>query len=429
MKNNNELEKELSMMSRASLPCLAVSSPETKEIVKDIVQYAATTGSHGETNKVPRVLVWRVSSGFEEYAAHVDDEDGEEHVIVDGISEIDLTMADIRPVIGSDGRPVTYAAADEFPGANVPFAVDYMTNYDTKEEGRNVIFVLRDWQRFIDANAEHVDRQLALFENILLGGKKIIVLLCPSRWNGDNIPVELNSHIRLIRYDLPDKEDRMALIELERLNLTMASAMGKDFVQAFKNITEPDIESYADACAGMTRQQIQDTLVMCAATHFNWDIDFILDEKRKAVEQAGFTLIRPSAGFEVIGGLTPLKRWVKLISRRFTNAAKDYGFIRFIRGLLMAGVPGCGKTAVAKAMANEMNMNILMVEAQNLKGSLVGESEAKVHRLLEIAKAAAPLIVFVDEAEKLLGKSEGLHDGGAHDAVLGQFLTFMQEDD
>tara|TARA_B100001769_G_C22023607_1_gene550038 strand:- start:282 stop:1010 length:729 start_codon:yes stop_codon:yes gene_type:complete len=95
----------------------------------------------------------------------------------------------------------------------------------------------------------------------------------------------------------------------------------------------------------------------------------------------------------------------------------------------MAGVPGCGKTAVAKAMANEMNMNILMVEAQNLKGSLVGESEAKVHRLLEIAKAAAPLIVFVDEAEKLLGKSEGLHDGGAHDAVLGQFLTFMQEDD
>jgi SpoVK/Ycf46/Vps4 family AAA+-type ATPase len=76
-----------------------------------------------------------------------------------------------------------------------------------------------------------------------------------------------------------------------------------------------------------------------------------------------------------------------------------------------------------------MNMNILMVDATDLKGSLVGESEAKVHKLLEIAKAAAPLIVFVDEAEKLLGKSEGVHDGGAHDAVLGQFLTFMQEDD
>ena len=162
---------------------------------------------------------------------------------------------------------------------------------------------------------------------------------------------------------------------------------------------------------------------MAVKNHFV--IAFILDEKRKAVEQEGFTLLRPDKGFEVIGGLTPLKSWIILISKRFTQAAREYGFIRNIRGLLMAGVPGCGKTAVAKAMAKEMNMNLLMVEAQNLKGSLVGESEGKVYRLLQVAKAAAPLIVFVDEAEKLLGKSEGLHDGGAHDAVLGLSLIHI----
>ena len=170
-------------------------------------------------------------------------------------------------------------------------------------------------------------------------------------------------------------------------------------------------------------------LTLSVINNGRWDVSFILDEKRKNVERAGFTLVRPTTGFEQIGGLTPLKEWVTLISKRFTNSAKDYGFIRNIRGLLMAGVPGCGKTAIAKAAAKEMNMNILMVDATDLKGSLVGESEAKVHKLLQIAKAAAPLIVFVDEAEKLLGKSEGIHDGGAHDAVLGQFLTFMQEDD
>jgi SpoVK/Ycf46/Vps4 family AAA+-type ATPase len=95
----------------------------------------------------------------------------------------------------------------------------------------------------------------------------------------------------------------------------------------------------------------------------------------------------------------------------------------------MAGVPGCGKSAISKALANEWNMNLLTVQATDLKGSLVGESEAKVHRLLDTARAAAPIIVFVDEAEKLLGKSEGIHDGGAHDAVLSQFLSFMQDDD
>jgi SpoVK/Ycf46/Vps4 family AAA+-type ATPase len=71
---------------------------------------------------------------------------------------------------------------------------------------------------------------------------------------------------------------------------------------------------------------------------------------------------------------------------------------------------------------------LLTVKAEDLKGSLVGESEAKVGTLLRTAKAAAPIILFVDEAEKLLGKSDGVNDGGAHDAVLGQFLSFMQED-
>ena len=66
--------------------------------------------------------------------------------------------------------------------------------------------------------------------------------------------------------------------------------------------------------------------------------------------------------------------------------------------------------------------------ATDVKGHL-SANEAKVHRLLSTAKTAAPIIVFIDEAEKLLGKSEGIHDGGAHDAVLGQFLSFMREDD
>ena len=158
-------------------------------------------------------------------------------------------------------------------------------------------------------------------------------------------------------------------------------------------------------------------------------MDYILGEKKKLVQQAGFQMTRPRTGFEIIGGLDPLKNWATRLRKRFTKAARDYGFPRYPRGLLMAGVPGCGKSAISKALANEWGMNLLTVQATDLKGSLVGESEAKVQRLLTTARAAAPIIVFVDEAEKLLGKSEGVHDGGAHDAVLGQFLSFMQEDD
>jgi ATP-dependent 26S proteasome regulatory subunit len=306
-----------------------------------------------------------------------------------------------------------------------------MTEYDPNLEGRQVIFVLRDWHNFIDSNTEHIDKQLILFESILSGADKTVVILTPSRWTDETVPKELNQHVRIASYPLPDKDARITLVKEIRHQFAFESdhMLRPEVVKVFREYNDDDIETYADACAGLTRHAIDDTLTMGCIKTGGWNVGFILDEKIKNVARAGFNLVRPSTGFENIGGLTPLKEWVSLISKRFTIAARDYGFIRNVRGLLMAGVPGCGKTAIAKAAANEMNMNILMVDATDLKGSLVGESEAKVHKLLEIAKAAAPLIVFVDEAEKLLGKSEGVHDGGAHDAVLGQFLTFMQEDD
>jgi SpoVK/Ycf46/Vps4 family AAA+-type ATPase len=269
---------------------------------------------------------------------------------------------------------------------------------------------------------------MSLFEEILSGVQKNVFALCPTRWGSSantEIPIELSHFIRHTRLDLPDKEERLTMVN----NFVLLYAAHPDYREALSAIGEREIESLADALGGMSRLKIEDTLSMSLVKDASLDIPFVLSEKSKAIKEAGFTLKHPSSGFESIGGLTPLKEWISMISGRFTTAAKEYGFTRNLRGLLLCGVPGCGKTAIAKAAAHEMNMNLMMVQAPDLKGSLVGESEAKVHRLLDIAKAAAPLIVFVDEAEKLLGKSEGIHDGGAHDAVLGQFLTFMQEDD
>ena len=418
---NNEMKNELRITMNAHIPCLAIQSPETEPVLTEIVHNACENFT-----TTPRVFVWRVAVGFEEYAGYVQNtETNEEHEITEGISDWNSEAINVKRT----GR--IEASEEDFPGCQVPFAVQFMTDYDTNLEGRQVIFVLRDWHNFIDSNTEHIDKQLILFESILSGADKTVVMLTPSRWTDETVPKELDQHVRIASYPLPDKDARITLVKAIRHQFAFESdhMLRPEVVKMFRDYNDDDIETYADACAGLTRHAIDDVLTMGCIKNGRWDVGFILDEKIKNVARAGFNLVRPTTGFENIGGLTPLKEWVSLISKRFTIAARDYGFIRNVRGLLMAGVPGCGKTAIAKASANEMNMNILMVDATDLKGSLVGESEAKVHKLLEIAKAAAPLIVFVDEAEKLLGKSEGVHDGGAHDAVLGQFLTFMQEDD
>ena len=399
----------------ASIPCAAWSTTgEVDQLIHETVEWAVKYGK-----KTPAVFVWRESVGYQEYAAFVTNEDGTKV----RVQSLDPSTAAFEITALEDA---VFSPDDDFPGAAVPFAIDFIRDFNVDEEGRSAIFVLRDWHRHIEYNIDHVDRQLALFEQITTGDEKHIIAIGQPAWTDENIPVELNPHMYRATLELPDKAERLAIATEWHREVLLSQS--RDFPELQK-VDNEHLEKVADATGGLTRMQTVNAVCMAIASTGTFDIDFILDEKRNLVKQAGFEITRPEAGFERIGGLTPLKEWASRLRQRFTKEAFDYGFLSYPSGLLMAGVPGCGKSAIAKAIANEWGMNLLTVEATNLKGSLVGESEAKTKRLFDTAKAAAPVIVFVDEAEKLLGKSEGTNDGGAHDAVLGQFLSFMQEDD
>ncbi len=407
----------------AAVPCIAIRTTETKDVIKEITEWAARSSHSMRVNdgKPSRVFVWRESIGFEEWAVYGENSGGEK-VRVQKITGDDFRNLKVEKT------NVVHAPQNAQIGATIPFAVEFMTNYNTREEGSSAVFILRDWHRYIgtaDSNGDHVDRQLSLFEGIVEAKThhgKTVIMLSPNRWNGDAIPIELRQLVYQTEFDLPDRNDRREMVENFYTSLTHSNMGVSECDEAYR-------DDLSDALGGLTRTQCEHVLCLSFVSTGGLDINYCLTEKRKLVQQEGFNMSRPINGFEVIGGLTPLKTWISRLKKRFTKAAEDAGFIKKPSGLLMAGVPGCGKSAIAKAMANEWNMNLLTVQATDLKGSLVGESEAKVHRLLDTAKAAAPIIIFVDEAEKLLGKSEGVHDGGAHDAVLGQFLSFMQEDD
>jgi len=408
-----KFEETMNKVTGASQACTAWSTTgEVDEIIDQALEWSV---KHSESY---RVLVWRESVGFEEYGVYVETGNGMERVDTLPANAAGFTT---KPIPGA-----VFGPDDDFPGAAVPFAIEFITNYNVKEEKRNALFILRDWHRYIDANADHVDRQLALFEKLQQGSKKHVIAIGQPEWTDENIPVELSPYMYRENLDLPNKAERLMIAD------HWQASVREQVAARYPKVLEHDrrhMEMVADATGGLTRKQTTDVIVMSISACREINIDFILNEKKKLVEQAGYIIDKPTNGFEVIGGLAPLKVWVSMMRNRFTKEAIDYGFDAYPSGLLLAGVPGCGKSAIAKAMANEWGMNMITVQAENLKGSLVGESEKKVGTLLRTARAAAPVILFVDEAEKLLGKSDGVHDGGAHDAVLGQFLSFMQEDD
>ncbi len=130
---------------------------------------------------------------------------------------------------------------------------------------------------------------------------------------------------------------------------------------------------------------------------------------------------RPAVVWADVGGLTDVKeRLIEAVSWPLTHAdlfAK--ADIHPPRGVLLYGPPGCGKTLLAKAVANESGVNFLSVKGPELLTQFVGESERAVREVFRKARMAAPCIVFFDEVDALLSARIGTHRGQSRRARDG----------
>lgn len=124
--------------------------------------------------------------------------------------------------------------------------------------------------------------------------------------------------------------------------------------------------------------------------------------------------------FASLKGLEPLVNWAKLTGNRFTPAAAEYGFTGYPKGLLLTGVPGCGKTMAAKIIADEWGMKLRRVNPDDISSKWVGGNEENIRAILDELVEEAPSICFVDEAEKMFIQMTG---GEQTPATVGQAST------
>jgi transitional endoplasmic reticulum ATPase len=137
----------------------------------------------------------------------------------------------------------------------------------------------------------------------------------------------------------------------------------------------------------------------------------------------------PNISWEDIGGLEEVKRDLKeLVQYPVEHPEKFEKFgMSPSKGVLFYGPPGCGKTLMAKAVANECQANFISVKGPELLTMWFGESEANVRDVFEKARQAAPCVLFFDELDSIAqqrGGSSG-DGGGAADRVMNQLLTEM----
>ena len=134
----------------------------------------------------------------------------------------------------------------------------------------------------------------------------------------------------------------------------------------------------------------------------------------------------PTTTWEDVGGLEEPKRLLREVLEwplQYGDLFNAAG-VRPLKGILLCGPPGCGKTLLAQAAANATQVNFISVKGPALLSKYIGESERAVREVFRKAKQAAPCLVFFDEIDALVPRrGSGASDAGVSERVVGQFLA------
>ena len=211
----------------------------------------------------------------------------------------------------------------------------------------------------------------------------------------------------------------------------------KDIIHDFIAVNELDlikdelINEFATAFKGLTEFEINNLLALSYVQNGDLsrkDLNLIFDQKQQMIKKAGILEMIPlKESIDDIGGLENLKSWFKRKAKVYKNMenARKFG-VDMPKGVLIAGVPGCGKSLNAKAAAKLFEVPLLRLDM----GRYVGESEANLRNAIALAEAISPCVLWIDELEKAFAGIGG--SGGAAEVttrLFGNFLTWMQEKD
>lgn len=299
---------------------------------------------------------------------------------------------------------------DEFP-------IDSTLNIlkkDDELEGK--VLILKDLNTFFD-DVNIISQIKGIAKRIASGLDSTIIMVSSEVI----IPRELEKYITVLEMDY--------LKEAEITNII------KEFIEVnyLPEINKNILEEMAIAFKGLSEFEINNILALAYADDGELsrsDLSLIFDQKQQMIKKSGILEMIPlKESMDDIGGLENLKTWLNRKAKIYKNINKACEFgVDMPKGVLIAGVPGCGKSLNAKAAAKLFEVPLLRLDMGRLMGKYLGESESNMRKAISLAEAISPCILWIDELEKAFSGIGG-EGGGAEvtTRLLGSFLTWMQE--
>ena len=299
-------------------------------------------------------------------------------------------------------------------------ALNFIDNYNNP-----AILILKDIHPLLGLNNRNADYNLIRKIRDVAGSlknaevSKNVVIIAPSLV----LPLELQKDISVVDFDLPTLDEIKSLLN-EMIEMNESSGILID-------LKEDEKEVLCKAAQGLTLQEAENAFARAMVSKGQLtikELDVILDEKCQVIKKTGILeFIKSDFNMNDVGGLENLKKWlIKRNNSWLGKAQKDYN-LPAPKGVLITGVPGCGKSLTAKAMSALWQLPLLRLDVGKIFSGLVGSSEENMRKAIQTAEAVAPSILWIDEIEKGFGGNGGERDGGTATRVFGTFLTWMSE--
>ncbi|MDR0869523.1 MAG: AAA family ATPase [Planctomycetaceae bacterium] len=247
---------------------------------------------------------------------------------------------------------------------------------------------------------------------------KNIIILSPNLC----LPDELRTDVTVLDFPLPTKEE----IEANLNQFIEDNRGGKITI----DLNETGKEKLVQAALGLTLSEAENAFARAAVEGNKLDegdVKIILEEKRQIIKKTGvLEYINTDLNIDDVGGLDNLKKWLQKRNNSWLDEAKEYS-LPAPKGILLTGVPGCGKSLTAKAISALWQLPLLRLDVGKLFGGLVGSSEQNMRTAIQTAEAIAPSLLWVDEIEKGFSGIGSSGDSGTATRMFGTFLTWIQE--
>ena len=244
---------------------------------------------------------------------------------------------------------------------------------------------------------------------------------------------------REVDIGVPDENGRLEVMRIHTKNMKLADDV--DLEQLAKETHGYVGADLAALCTEAAMQCIREKMDVIDLDDDEIDAEVLdsmavsQDHYRLALGTSNPSALRetvvevPNVTWDDIGGLEGVKRELQEVVQypvEFPEKFEKFGMSPS-KGVLFYGPPGCGKTLLAKAIANECQANFISIKGPELLTMWFGESEANVRELFDKARGAAPCVLFFDELDSIARArgSSGGDAGGAGDRVINQILTEM----